>query len=931
MSLFPTIVDLDSEFHPRPPPHLPSINARFYVPQLLEKPQDPIIDSLKRNNHEQSTRYEPFKQSSQPSRLEEIKIEWEEVAELDGGASDDIWEAAARRGHGGRSLIYSWDALRTTSAIPSTTTGFLSEQDYIVFAAARHHVQPQLLNPDKDIQYVYQSDLLENLKMTALGTSSSIHKWDVNSEQFVEVGRGDGKQTSIVVYGKDETMSSSLISPFLTTGTSLRRLEKLVLDLRSQTSDVGPTAHAFAHALSTCLNFIRRSLDECPPSRDEAISDDTMCSVLSHYTPWEDLLVTLATLCNRQQHVPPNQYQPLPPTSEKIISMLYTTLNSHLEIHSNRLTSSVLAYILSETSRDYLAAIGKSIGLNGSMSSQEPTTNISEVEQFPSFFPPKLGSALPIARKSLGLLRAARPDHTILTQAQGSSVIWLWATEDIEEVFGENTSPRINIKPHIFDDIDIEKPPTKISYKEELSQFQIFDLQPGLGIGRSYFDNTYTAAPEVRLRQFIDSFPETLPSVTPTLDHLAALVLQPLLDRCFTLSSTLLSIFLSLPAPLELHSHLKVMQSYMLLMSPSFKSRLSSALFSDSTDFSGDEQSGHKFSLGSLRRQSHRNNPREKVWAVGLAPALLERDIWPPVGADLSFFLRTVIMDSFVGGNLGGDREQAIEEVENRLGFALKETDRSASWTNPLVIEALDFLYMDYRPPHPLDVVITPDVIFKYQRLFSLLLRVLRVENAIAAVFRMTRPSMAPLFPTLAASHKLLLHFRFVSQSFVGSLSEYIYNTAIGGNFGPFLEKLREKGTIYFPDVFSLADAHSEMMNDILTACLVRTNLRVSASLLRDCLNTILEFAVVVGELFRGRLKEYEAAPMIEDLFTRFRKKTSSFIKSLRTTVDKSSTPRALVDAPWSGPQTAAPVGGLGALNHLLVRLDHGNWWSESN
>jgi hypothetical protein len=33
-------------------------------------------------------------------------------------------------------------------------------------------------------------------------------------------------------------------------------------------------------------------------------------------------------------------------------------------------------------------------------------------------------------------------------------------------------------------------------------------------------------------------------------------------------------------------------------------------------------------------------------WAVGLVPHLLERETWPPVGADLAFYLRTVIVDS---------------------------------------------------------------------------------------------------------------------------------------------------------------------------------------------------------------------------------------------------------------------------------------------
>jgi hypothetical protein len=43
-------------------------------------------------------------------------------------------------------------------------------------------------------------------------------------------------------------------------------------------------------------------------------------------------------------------------------------------------------------------------------------------------------------------------------------------------------------------------------------------------------------------------------------------------------------------------------------------------------------------------------------------------------------------------------------------------------------LRALDFLLMDYKPPPPLDIVITPDVLSKYQRIFSFILRLLRGE-----------------------------------------------------------------------------------------------------------------------------------------------------------------------------------------------------------
>ena len=223
---------------------------------------------------------------------------------------------------------------------------------------------------------------------------------------------------------------------------------------------------------------------------------------------------------------------------------------------------------------------------------------------------------------------------------------------------------------------------------------------------------------------------------------------------------------------------------------------------------------------------------------------------------------------------------------------------------------ALDFLYMDYKPPRPLEILISSDVLSKYQRMFTFILRLLRgkmhnfssaeiysksqklVESAIKSVFQMSRSASNFLFPTLTKSRKLLLHFRFISQAFVSSLSGYIFDTAICGNFDPFLARLSCGGsaglpssssnnsdrTFEFSDVFQLAQCHSALLDDILNACLLRSGQKGVGELLRHSLELVLEFTVVVGELHRGRLEEYQAAPLIEDLFQKFRTKMATFV-----------------------------------------------------
>jgi len=153
------------------------------------------------------------------------------------------------------------------------------------------------------------------------------------------------------------------------------------------------------------------------------------------------------------------------------------------------------------------------------------------------------------------------------------------------------------------------------------------------------------------------------------------------------------------------------------------------------------------------------------------------------------------------------------------------------------------------------------------------------------------------LFPTLTQSRKLLLHFRFIAQSFVSSLSGYVFDTAIGGNFDPFLARLSADATpptseTYsnnnntntnddggFSDVFELAQRHSALLDDILSACLLRSGQRGVGDLLRHSLELVLEFTIVVGELHRGRVEEYQAAPLIEELFNKFCLKMTTLVR----------------------------------------------------
>ena len=153
------------------------------------------------------------------------------------------------------------------------------------------------------------------------------------------------------------------------------------------------------------------------------------------------------------------------------------------------------------------------------------------------------------------------------------------------------------------------------------------------------------------------------------------------------------------------------------------------------------------------------------------------------------------------------------------------------------------------------------------------------VEHVSKALYRMTSKSTELLFPTLTSSNKLLLHFRFIAHSFLTALSSYIFDTAIGGNFDTFRARLSHpQPDTEFSDVFAVTDAHSDVLDNILSACLLRSGQKAVGDLLRGTLEIVLQLGVLAGERQRGRLEEYQAAPLLDDLYANFRRKMSTLV-----------------------------------------------------
>lgn len=399
----------------------------------------------------------------------------------------------------------------------------------------------------------------------------------------------------------------------------------------------------------------------------------------------------------------------------------------------------IFAFILTVTSRDYFRKLGQSVGygdvqhLSGKGTQVQPVVDggpasldeqpevdkdedalqelVENEHSFPTFVDPTIAEALPRARRSLTLLQRAQPDHPLLNrQTEDTDISWFWTHAEVEAAW--RGSPirvaRDNLEHDVRSYAGKEETHATLQthpYPPEMKAFFVFDLPPGVSIG-SHRPRHLTAGDTsyATLQLFIDVFPATLPSITPTLSHLSSLVLSPLVQHCEALSRALVDLFLLPSSYFNLHTHLVLLRSYLLITSDSFKLHLRGALFSDSDDYEAAPLGSRAFTRRSRsrsRKESNDPSNNEGPWAVGISSTLTEGKSWPPGGTDLGFNLRTVIIESLgrshereATGHLVTNKRsydsanpRILEEAEYRLGFALRDLPvgmGKAKWLNPV-------------------------------------------------------------------------------------------------------------------------------------------------------------------------------------------------------------------------------------------------------
>nr|XP_036575745.1 Spc97/Spc98 family protein [Colletotrichum truncatum]KAF6782369.1 Spc97/Spc98 family protein [Colletotrichum truncatum] len=373
----------------------------------------------------------------------------------------------------------------------------------------------------------------------------------------------------------------------------------------------------------------------------------------------------------------------------------------------------------------------------------------------------------------------------------------------------------------------------------------------------------------------------------------------------------------------ELREHLKLQKEFHLLGNGFFCSRLTHALFDPDLETT-EKQAG-------IARQGG---------VMGLR--LSGRDNWPPASSELRLALMGVLTESYDGpikGGLSKPRDRETEELPGDLSFGVRSlsSEEIDKCMDPDGLEALDFLRLSYKPTAALGSIITPIILVQYDRIFKQLLRILRMQYTVNRLFRDVTARETGWQDISDVS----VRFCFEARHFISSLSSYIFDTGIEmpwQAFGSLLDKIEAglrsndegklSGSALSPD--RLREYHSQVLDRIMLALLLRKRQQPVLKLLEDIFRVVLKFAKYARLHADGQNSQRQAESTAKGMYKTFRRNVEVFLtvcKGLSEKGDYGTKKDAVNDKGLSekiDPLEENPI------TQLLLKLDMLNYYSKA-
>jgi len=312
----------------------------------------------------------------------------------------------------------------------------------------------------------------------------------------------------------------------------------------------------------------------------------------------------------------------------------------------------------------------------------------------------------------------------------------------------------------------------------------------------------------------------------------------------------------------NIREHLLLLRRFQLFGDGVFSSRLAHALFDADLDDTERKE-------GAVRSGG----------TMGLK--LGSRDTWPPASSELRLALMDVLTECSAQ-KTGIHTAGKTGELPGGLSFAVREMndEELEACMDPNSISALDFLKLEYKPPSPLQAIITPTAMYRYDRIFRLLLRVLRMVFVVNILWRdASRRQVDPI----------TRRFGIEARHFVTTLANYMMESGIGTTWTRFERKLEdieegldnERGE---ESLDRLRAYHENILDRIMFATLSRKRQQPVMKIVDEIFALVLKFASVSRRMGKGETVGYEE---LETLYRSFRRRVGIFIGVCRGLSEK--------------------------------------------
>lgn len=855
----------------------------FKLPPLLDLP--PVPD-LKPGP-------EPLVDGGTPETLE--------TAEEIGAGVDDLWLF-----HGDhiakQAKIRSWAEFDHCDETGSTAA-FITEASSAAFDALLAADDNPFKIQDNDRYKIVESGPYSACLLSlALGRSSLLYAWDADKASFVATL----ERVKLPGYSGESLGCLSLACKEC--GESTRYLQSFVEKIYA--AHASPARTALANAIDKLLLTIQSELGT------RAQRSRSLLQLQALIQPVRSILVYFRGLIKRLAKSR---------SDEQLISMLFEEAHS-VEYKGNFLRNAVCE-VLRMVSRPWTDFVEEWIGLRTEeglvMTKDGPGRSFVKVENkmwvddqgfeleepdyfldeeaMPSFVPEDVAQEIFETGRNLRFLRTNHPEHPLarpdyVASSKPPKLEWQFdwdAMSRVERKAREYEESLSRFLVHGTEGSSRDSHSTNPASEDSRPSFQFYgqdesQIAANLLASVKVFDdrNYHKNTTEDGLRKILSDqlSSSSNPAATPESDFnphwslLALLSFGPIVAAQAKIVNAECTRLLFTSH--NLRSHLQLQRQYHLLGNGIFCSRLSHALFDPDLD-TAERQSGVALTGG----------------VMGLR--LSGRDNWPPASSELRLALMGVLAESYDApparhdrpGPGGTSRKTGELPREMDISFAVRDLgpEEIERCIDPDGLEALDFLRLSYKPPAALLPIFTPVILLKYDRVFKLLLRVLRMLYVVNQLFR-----DVVLYSTGGEGVELKLKFRVEAHHFVTRLAAYWFDTGVAGPWAMFEGWLDEverdldgpdggsgKGrtSCWGPD--RLRERHEQALDEILARLLLRRRQRPVMGLVDEVFGSILGFAKLLRRPPGGDEKE------VRKLYATFRKKVEVFITVCRGMSEK--------------------------------------------